>query len=212
MKKNEKLNKRDYIVMGFIAVFALIAVFSYSAKAEGSFLDRLLALTSDKYAQHLASKTNVGELAESFGAFSSPDIYFDVFFHETVQTGGGKYSTTSNAATSETLTEADMLSNNYLYLMSNVGAFTWTLPATSTLTSMLQNVGDTREWLINNATSSSGITLTIAAGSGIDLIAVTNANDVIDEAEKAELKCTRVATTAAANDIVCIVSELVAAD
>lgn len=211
MKKKNELKRWNYYALGGIAVFALIAVFSYTATAEFSFKAMVAKYAGETLGHDLSSKIDISG-DEVFSAMVGPDFYFDARFHGTLQEGGGVYSTTSNVATSETLTEKDMLSSNYLYLMSNKAAFTWTLPATSTLTSMLQDVGDTREWIIQNATSSSGITLTIAAGSGIDLVAVTNANDVIDETEYAELKCTRIAVKDAALDVVCVVSELVAAD
>lgn len=131
---------------------------------------------------------------------------------ETSVNGGFTYGdaawSTSTSNTSETLTEANMLAYNYFRLMSNTGASTYTLPASTTMTTLLPNAGDTREWIIENATSSSGITATIAAGTGIILKSVTNADDVIDETEVAELKCVRKPNT----DVLCIVSELLDSD
>lgn len=212
--KKENNNKWMYAGgIGITIAFALFIASSYTASAGGSFWGNIQELIAGKTVDKIFSEApdfSVDNLM--LGAMSGPDVYQDMFFHETVQTGGGKYATTSNVATSETLTEADMLSNNYLYLMSNVGAFEWTLPATSTLTSMLKDVGDERSWLVHNATSSSSITLTILAGSGIDLVGVSNATDVLDPAEYGRLTCTRIAVKNAALDVVCEISELEASD
>jgi len=79
---------------------------------------------------------------------------------------------------------------------------------------MLKNVGDTREWLIHNATSSSAATaqLTIAAGAGIDLLGVSNATDILDGKEYGLLKCWRIAVKDAALDVACTIDEYEAAD
>ncbi len=97
--------------------------------------------------------------------------------------------------------------------MSNVAAFTYTLPASSTMMSLLPNDGDTREWIFHNATSTAAATLTIAAGTGVQLIAVSNANDVIDNNEWSRLTCTNIYYRSANNaDFECIVDELTDAD
>jgi len=84
---------------------------------------------------------------------------------------------------------------------------TLVLPATSTMTTLLPNAGDMREWMFEFATTSTA-TLTFSAGTGIDLIAVTANDDVIDEGEYARLTCLRQTDT----DVACIISELLAAD
>ena len=126
-------------------------------------------------------------------------------------TQGGGCLATSTTASSETLLQSDLLNYNCFLVSGQDDSMTLTLPATSTMTTLLANVGDTREWLFYFATTTTA-TLTIAAGAGIDLVAVTADNDVIDHTEYAELKCTRTYSTGAALDVVCIVSELIQAD
>lgn len=123
-------------------------------------------------------------------------------------TQGGAVWATSTSNTAETLTEANMLAYNYFEFSSNTGATTYTLPATSTMTTLLATAGDMREWIFENATSSTGITATFAAGTGIDLVAVTNADDVIDPTEYSRLTCIRQTDT----DVLCIISELLSAE
>ena len=65
---------------------------------------------------------------------------------------------------------------------------------------LLKGTGAKREWLIHNATSSSGITLTLVAGAGMDLIAVTTDNDVIDPGEWTRLTCTQIPYRSADNE------------
>ena len=122
------------------------------------------------------------------------------------QGAGALATSTSGAAT--TLTQTDLLANNFISLTINIGNFTYTLPATSTMTSLIPGTGDMREWIFENATTTAASTLTIAAGTGIDLISVTTADDVIDGTEYSRLTCIRQADT----DVTCIVSELLASD
>lgn len=122
--------------------------------------------------------------------------------------GGGVLSIATTGA-AYTISAAEMDEYNVIELPTAAAAqaISLTLPATSSLNSVLPAPGDFREWLIDNQRAAA-TTTTIVAGAGIDLIAVTNADDVIDGQEKARLSCWRKANT----DIACIVSELLAAD
>lgn len=115
-----------------------------------------------------------------------------------------------STANSYTLSAAEMDDSNLFEIASIPStAFTLTLPSTTTLSAarVIPSPGDFREWIIDNQ-HLAATTTTIVAGSGIDLIAVTAADDVIDGQEKARLSCWR------KNDMTvgCIVSELLAAD
>lgn len=96
--------------------------------------------------------------------------------------GGGVYELATSTGTT-VLTEADLLAYNYIRMMVNTGTTAaLTFPATSTMTTLIPNAGDSRDFCIENATSST-MALTITAGTGIRLVASTNAMDVIDETE-----------------------------
>ena len=146
------------------------------------------------------------------GAIPGPDIYADVVIHGTF-TYGKEALATSTTSTTYTMVEKDLQPYSMIDLMVNTGATTFTLPATSTMIRLLPDLGSTREWVFHNATSSSGITLTLAAGTGMDLVAVTNADDVIDPGEWTRLNCRRIYYRSADNEnIMCIVDELANAD
>lgn len=123
-------------------------------------------------------------------------------------TQGGGVQTITTTSGSYTLTSAELNESNVFEIASTLSpAFTLTLPSTTTLTSVIPRVGDFREWIIDNQ-HLAATTTTIVAGSGIDLIAVTANDDVIDGQEKSRLSCWRKADLTVA----CIVSELLAAD
>lgn len=81
-----------------------------------------------------------------------------------VENIGGVLSTTTPA--SMTLSATDLIGVSTISMFPNVGAITITLPATTTLTSWLPNTGDRTSFVLVNATSTSAITLTVAAGTG----------------------------------------------
>jgi len=123
-------------------------------------------------------------------------------------TQGGGILATSTTAIVGTLTQADLSTYSMIEWTLNTANGTLTLPATSTLTTLLPNAGDSRTWLIHNATTTAAITATIAAGTGIDLIAYTTNDDIIDGTEYAQLTCWRQADT----DLTCLTSEILHAD
>jgi len=121
--------------------------------------------------------------------------------------GGGCYASTTVAAT-DTWTAANMLAYNcFEYNGATAAAITITLPATSTMTTLIPNVGDKKSWLYQGYTVAA-TTTTWTAGTGMDLIGYTTDDDVIDGNEYAEIKCTRMTDT----DVTCIVSELLHTD
>lgn len=116
--------------------------------------------------------------------------------------------TATSTQAARTLTEAELLNNAVINIAStNSPALTLTLPATSTMTTLLPDAGDMRTWIIDNQ-HAAATTTTIAAGGGIDLMAYTTNDDVIDGLEISELTCYRLATT----DVRCITSEILKAD
>jgi len=156
------------------------------------------------------------ELPESQFGGTSYDIYHPLKVHGAFNWGGKVFATTT-ASTAETLAGSDLATYDYIDVMSTTGALTYTLPATSTMISLLPDVGSTRKWLFHNATSSSGITLTLAAGAGMDLVAasttVATIVDVLNPTEWAELTCTQIYYRSADNqNIMCIITRLLDAD
>lgn len=81
------------------------------------------------------------------------------------------YSVASSSVSTATLLESDLLSyDTLLYTPGGAAATkTLTLPATSTLTSMIPATGDRQEVCIYNATGTAASTITLAAGTGMDI-------------------------------------------
>lgn len=125
--------------------------------------------------------------------------------------GGGVLNVIDANGGTYTLTQAELLASNVLEM--NAGGagqevVALTLPATSTMTTLIPTSGDMREWVIDASALSAATTTTVTAGTGVDLISVTNADDVIDGVEFARLTCWRKENT----DVACITSELLRAD
>lgn len=123
--------------------------------------------------------------------------------------GGGVLEVTPTDGTT-TLTEDQML--NYSVIVNTAsttsGTQTWTLPATSTLTSLLPEAGQFRTWLIKNENTVAATTTTIAAGTGIVLDEPDGQNVVIGGGARAWITCVRDDNT----DVICSVDENIDAD
>ena len=97
--------------------------------------------------------------SSSFATTTVKDLYVNPVAVSTTTTGG-------NAAT---LSQADLHAGHYYVVNINQAAdFTYTLPATSTLTTLIPNTGNSGRWCFHNATSSDW-SLKFAVGTGIDL-------------------------------------------
>ena len=133
------------------------------------------------------------------GVASGPDHRLGVeYFFDGLADGGGCFSTSTEAtgAVNGTLTSAQMQKYNCFYVMNNSATVQEiTLPATSTAAGVLPANGMHRSWLIVNATTTAGNTLTIQDGAGINLIGVTANDDVIDGTERSVLDCWRLPNT-----------------
>ena len=154
-------------------------------------------------------------LNDNLGAFPGGDIYADINIRGALTYGGGMgYNTTTRDAT-HTLTYNDLNRYSYWDILNDEAAdsdLTYTMPATATMMQILPEIGSTRKWLFHNATSGVN-TLTLSAGTGMDLVSVTNNDDVIDQGEWAQLTCTQIVYRSDDNtNIMCIMDELLNAD
>jgi len=147
------------------------------------------------------------------GAFPGPDVYADVNIFGTLITGSGSYSATTTDRAAYTLVARDIQKYGYLDVDYTAGdkALTLTMPATSTMISMLPLLGSERTWTIHNA-STTGV-LTIAAGAGMNLLGVDTNVDTIAGDGWAELKCMQTVYNSEVNEnIACIMTEYVVTD
>ena len=203
MKKKNEFKRWNYYALGGIAIFALIAVFSTATAGEGTFLDRLLALTSDKYAAKLAEKTDVGELTEAMFAGASPDHYYHNTFKENISIGGQSYAT-SSTATTYTLTTTEIPSDRSTSLLvwtPNINTTLTTMATSSSLLSGL-DVGESFTMYLYNASTTAASTITLGAGAGVDLQEDEGESVIVNGLEIARLTFLRVANKDAATDVV----------
>lgn len=165
-------------------------------------------------ASDITSITNPWTFASTLGITGAATLSstLDVDGETTVDglTEGGGTVTITPTSDSVTLTQANLLAGNVITFTASttMPALTVTLPATSTMTTLLASSGDTRSWMIENPFTGSATTTTIAAGTGIDLQEPDGQNVVIGINNYAWLTCFREAST----DVVCRVDETIPAD
>ena len=125
-----------------------------------------------------------------------------------ILTRGGTNTATSSTAATYTLLQAELTGKGVIQWTPNVNT-TVTLPATSTLTTLVPNSGDIQSFWFYNASSTAAATITIAAGTGIDLQKNEDTADLaINGLDWAELIFIRQADT----DVTVIMSEFIEAD
>lgn len=125
-------------------------------------------------------------------------------------TEGGAIETVSEDGGTVTLTQAQLADNKVIRFSGgeHAAALTATLPAVSTLDSVIPDTGDTRSWILANDYTAAATTTTIAAGAGMDLQEVDGGNVVIGINNYAYLTCLRESSSVA----VCRVDETIPAD
>jgi hypothetical protein len=121
------------------------------------------------YNEATQPEMSVNEGDVSLSAFASPDIYQRVKLNNTYINGGERYATSSTAST-YTLTSAEMKGDiKYIDWTPNVNT-TLTTMATSTMGFMdIGDVGNERVYYLRNASSTAAASITLAAGTGVDL-------------------------------------------
>ena len=112
-----------------------------------------------------------------------------------VFTQGGAVLATSTSGTASSFSAADLLTYSVWEVTPNNADLTYTFPASSTLSTLVPTAGDSRTWVIVNATSTAGIDVIFAAGTGSAVKGVGGAALTIDEASHGFLTLTRKANS-----------------
>ncbi len=149
----------------------------------------------------------------SFGGTTSGDIrtHKNLIVDGSAITGNFTYGFTtvaSSTSASTVLLQSHLTTYSGMDLTPSGIAVTLTLPATSTLTTVIPNAGDCLDWRLRNTSAISASSTTIAAGTGIDLVENENGDVVIDGGNEAQLKFCRELDT----DVTVYVDEYIAAD
>lgn len=84
-------------------------------------------------------------------------------------TQGGSILATSTDGTAHTISAADLLTYSGWSVTVELTDLTYTFPAVAELSTIVPTAGDSRTWFIENATSTSGIDVIFAGGSGTDI-------------------------------------------
>lgn len=111
-------------------------------------------------------------------------------------------STTTPA--SLTLQQSDLKFSTTLMNLS-VGAITVTLPASSTLTTVVPNIGNAQSENFCNATTTSGFSITVAGNTGLNLSIATSTNTTT--IVEGSLKCARITLVRTPNSDVDVLLE-----
>lgn len=123
-------------------------------------------------------------------------------------------NSTSTTATTQTLEVGDVLNYDTVSIVPNTGDLTLTFFASSTASTLVPTAGDMQETCIQNATTTAGIDITFAAGTGIDLkTSSSSPSDLtIQPTDIACFKFIREVATASTFDITANMTGYVAAD
>lgn len=94
-------------------------------------------------------------------------------------TQGGGCTASSTTVATEIWTEAEMIANNcFVYSGTTfAAAITITLPASTTMTTLLPNAGDWKVWWYDASAYAAATTTTFAAGTGIILMEPNDGDD-----------------------------------
>lgn len=120
------------------------------------------------------------------GSVVSPDIFDHVTLNQNVTIGGTQVSTTSTTATYTLTTKELRKEVSYISWLANVNTTLTTMASTSAPLSLLRT-GESYSTYLYNASTTAAATITLAAGTGVDLQEGTGGVVVINGLEVARL-------------------------
>lgn len=193
------MTKKTIYLIALVALVVVLALGFFIGKSSQSNVLSSVRSSSDTFVQGLKAG-----LTDQFVVTNSGGL-----------TAGGNVLTLTSAtdlsatAYNDTLTEAQMLDNSTIVIAdSNVRTHTLTLPATSTMKTLIKKIGSSRSWLVQSQNTVAATTTTVLAGTGIDLQGYSNADDVLAGGVFGLLTCWRLKTT----DVMCYTTETAVAD
>ena len=192
----------------FYVAISLVAVLAVGAVALAYAITSNINVEGDYNNYEATQETPEMNL----GAIAGPDVYNRMYFHEGFQSGGTVYTTS---------TEASSITLATKHIKDDITFVNWEVSATTTVTIMatstvamdnmnIPNAGDTREYYwYNDSVLADAKTLTITAGTGIDLQMNEDTADLaIDGTSVAKLTFIRLANT----DVMLILEQFDVAD
>lgn len=150
-------------------------------------------------------------VASDATTITNPWTFSDSVVTENLTYGGESCTLTDANGGTYTLTAAQ-LADCGIFTFAAGGAgqavIALTMPATSTMTTVIPNAGDCKEFMYDASNLAAATTTTITLGTGHNIIAYTTNDDVIDGNEFALIKMCRAADT----DVNTFTTELLHAD
>jgi len=209
MTKLKKIRIKFYSAIGIVCLLLVIGagiyVQGYSSQEPPQTVMENVNIETYNEVQPVSENTLAG--------VASPEWpwYLRVYGHFSY---GASLNATTTTATTYTVEGDDLARYHMVDIMQNVGAATFTLPATSTMMGMLPAQGLTREWRWHNATSSSAITLTFAAGTGMDMVTASGTDSLaLQPGDWGKMTCSQIYYRSANNEnIMCEMERLFDAD
>lgn len=111
---------------------------------------------------------SVERVVENYGGSAGPTHTERQYFVAGFNTGGSRFAT-SSTATAFTLTSKEIAKDAYYIDWTPNINTTLTTMATTAMPWLGSKVGDTREFWLRNASTTAASTITLAAGTGVDL-------------------------------------------
>lgn len=185
------------ILIAVIALFVGLVLVggNQSVKVGGTTNYDTLDVTDGYYVDGSPIIDGSGALSATTGTFSST-LSVTGFFRTIAGMSQGGQLTISTTSASYTLTAAQMKAAKVISIAdTGTAALALTLPATSTMTSLIANTGDTMSWVIDNLHTAAATSTTITAGTGIGLQYASTSGAVINGASTGVLECWRRAST-----------------
>lgn len=194
------MTKKQILLTVAVALVVSLGVVLFGAIKSDSLGS--VRLTADKFTQGLYAG-----LTDQFAIDKDGDIT------TRLDLDAGQLRSYTNAtgttATAQTLKAADILGYDTILFTPNKASVTLTLPASSTLTSLVPTAGDMAEQCWYNATTTASTNIVFAAGTGIDLKVASSTSQVggafdltIAPGQMGCFKYVRKAATASTFDII----------
>ena len=130
---------------------------------------------------------------QTLGASPGSDFFNDVRSRGMFTQGGGVLSTSTDSTAM--VPTAATFDYGLIQVTPTVGDLTYTFPASSTLYAMIPSPGDSRTVMIYNASTTAGIDVIFAAGTGTEIKGIGSTPLTIDEASMGTLKFVRKANS-----------------
>ena len=154
----------------FYVVISLVAVLGVASVVVAYSLNSNVNVNDGGVYNNYEATQDVPENLD-LGAVSGPDSYQWMNFHAGFQSGGKSLATSSTAAT-YTLASKDIpTETTWLQWTVNVNTTVTTMSSSSAamINMGIPTIGDTRVVYLYNASSTAAASLTLAAGTGVDL-------------------------------------------